>query len=82
MESLKIQRNMLEYIHRQKSRELWLKEGDQNTKYFHLSTIVRRKRNIIEVIRDGNNWIYGDRNIAEYFKPNLESIPNLTPHVG
>lgn len=68
MESLKIQRNRLESIHRQKSHELWRKEGNQNTKYFHLSTVVKGRRNRLEAIRDGNFWIHGDQNIAEYFK--------------
>ena len=36
----------------QKSRELWLKLGDRNTKFFHLSTIIRRKRNNIDAIKD------------------------------
>ncbi|XP_034211169.1 uncharacterized protein LOC117624139 [Prunus dulcis] len=32
----------------QKSRVKWLQEGDRNTKFFHISTIVRRRRNKIE----------------------------------
>ena len=42
----------IETLWRQKSRELWLKLSDRNTKFFHLSTIIRRKRNNIDAIRD------------------------------
>ena len=40
-----------EVLWKQKSRELWLKEGDRNTKIFHLSTIIRRRRNHIDAIK-------------------------------
>lgn len=32
----------------QKSRNTWLREGDQNTKFFHLSTVIIRRRNKLE----------------------------------
>ncbi|CAL2256143.1 unnamed protein product [Prunus armeniaca] len=36
---------------------IWLKEGDKNTKFFHLSTIVKRRRNKIEGLNDSDgNW--------------------------
>lgn len=42
----------------QKSREKWLMQGDRNTSYFHLTTIVRRRRNRIEGLLDDNHvWI-------------------------
>lgn len=36
----------------QKSRVDWLRDGDRNTSYFHLSTIARRWRNKISAIKD------------------------------
>ncbi|WCJ29110.1 LINE-1 retrotransposable element ORF2 protein [Euphorbia peplus] len=51
----------------QKSRKQWLTEGDRNTKYFHLSTIIRRKQNKIEAIQLNNgNWIYDLNNIRSH----------------
>nr|POE60828.1 hypothetical protein CFP56_39840 [Quercus suber] len=40
-----------EILWKQKSRELWLKEGNKNMKFFHLSTIIRRRHNSFNVIK-------------------------------
>ena len=54
---------------KQKSRELWLKEGDQNSKFFHLSTLIRRHRNFIaEIYLDNGHWIHSRDDIEAYFK--------------
>ena len=36
----------------QKSREKWIALGDRNTQYFHTSTIIRRRRNMIEMLKN------------------------------
>ncbi|XP_024164594.1 uncharacterized protein LOC112171680 [Rosa chinensis] len=42
---------------KQKSREKWVKEGDRNTKFFHLTTMIRRRRNKVDGLFDANgNW--------------------------
>ena len=76
-----------ETLWRQKSRELWLKLGDQNTHFFHLSTIIRRKRNSIDAIRDENgSWITNSNAIRmlflEHFKGLFkEESTNFPPHL-
>ncbi|XP_010513759.1 PREDICTED: uncharacterized protein LOC104789811 [Camelina sativa] len=42
----------------QKSREKWIVDGDRNTTFFHTSTIIRRRRNKIEMLKDDTGcWI-------------------------
>lgn len=42
----------------QRSRAKWLVDGDRNTRYYHLKTVQRRKRNKIVMLRDGNGqWL-------------------------
>lgn len=46
----------------------------QNSKFFHLSTIIKRHRNNINLIKDEGNWIQGDKEIAAYFKKQFDNI--------
>ena len=47
----------------QKSRINWLKEGDKNTKFFHLSTMVRRRYNKLEGLKDEEGRWQSDKDI-------------------
>jgi len=43
----------------QKSRVEAIKYGDRNTRFYHLSTIVRRHANRIEALQDTHgNWVW------------------------
>jgi hypothetical protein len=42
----------------QKSRSQWIKDGDRNTRYYHVKTVTRRRRNKIMMLRnEQNEWI-------------------------
>jgi len=43
-----------EEMWRQKSRAIWLQQGDQNTIFFHQHASHRRNKNAIWEIKDGN----------------------------
>eukprot|EP00253_Pinus_taeda_P026540 PITA_26540 len=47
---------------RLKSRQLWLREGDKNTSYFHKQATVRKARNTVSSIKDseGNSYTSQD----------------------
>ncbi|KAK3226778.1 hypothetical protein Dsin_006640 [Dipteronia sinensis] len=59
----------------QKSRNCWLKEGDRNTKFFHISTIIRRRRNKIKGFKkEDGNWI---RDIGKMKKETINYFLNF-----
>ena len=48
---------------RQKSRELWLKEGDKITSFFHRMANSHRRRNCIKKVRVNGNWVEDEDSI-------------------
>lgn len=62
----------------QRSRSMWLADGDRNTKYYHLQTVNRRRKNKILMLKDeGGNWIEDKNDIKKYvtcFHQNLFTI--------
>ena len=66
-----------EILWKQKSREVWLKEGDKNSKFFHLSTIIRRRRNSIDAVKnDSREWITDRREIQKHFVEKFKILFN------
>ena len=62
-------------VWRQKSRELWLKLGDKNSKFFHLSTIIHRRRNNIDAIKnEEGTWIHESGQIRDKFWENFINL--------
>uniref|UniRef100_A0A803Q9F4 Reverse transcriptase domain-containing protein n=1 Tax=Cannabis sativa TaxID=3483 RepID=A0A803Q9F4_CANSA len=73
-----------ESIWRQKSREMWLKLGDHNSKFFHASTIIRRRRNKIVTIKDNNNnWVRNEKRIGQIFNEFFSNLfESCNPIIG
>lgn len=67
---LKMERNLIlqqeEMLWLQKSRIEWLKSSDKNTRFFHTSTVVRRRRNMIQTLKDyDGNWVEGKEQLKD-----------------
>ena len=56
----------LEETHwRQHSRELWLREGDNNTGYFHRMVAAHRRSNHMDRIKIGGVWLNEEKDVRE-----------------
>ena len=67
--------NQEEEIWPLKSRVNWLVQGDRNTNFYHVSTLVRRKRNQILVIKDlVDECIFEERAIKKHIRNGFEGI--------
>ncbi|KAJ9682487.1 hypothetical protein PVL29_018413 [Vitis rotundifolia] len=50
---------------RQKSRELWLKEGDKNTRFFHKMANVHRRRSSMARVKINGVWLTNENEMRE-----------------
>jgi hypothetical protein len=56
-----------------KSRSQWIKDGDRNTRYYHVKTITRRRRNKILMLKnEQNDWVENEEDLKhmvnDYYK--------------
>ena len=57
---------LMEEVHwRQQSRELWLKEGDRNTGFFHRMANAHRRNNSLDRIMTNGEWLTEDQEVRE-----------------
>ena len=73
-----------EMMWQQRSRIEWLKEGDQNTKFFHSRAVWRARRNKIQKLQDDDgNWVTNKQDMGllatSYVKKIFEADPSLNP---
>ncbi|RVW37936.1 Transposon TX1 uncharacterized 149 kDa protein [Vitis vinifera] len=71
---------------RQKSREVWLREGDRNTGYFHKMANAHRRRNNVDRIKINGAWCIEENEIREgignAFKVMLSSSGDWRPSIS
>ncbi|XP_060968612.1 uncharacterized protein LOC115704452 [Cannabis sativa] len=73
----------LERIWKQKSRENWIHNGDGNTKFFHASTVIRRRRNTIDRVEKNGEWLLSREEIGNYFRENFMQVyESQNPSIG
>ena len=75
-----------ERLWRQRSRTLYLKDGDRNTKFFHCRATQRKRKNFIPGVRNhSNEWCTQKDQIAESFLKYFSELftsSNPDPLVG
>uniref|UniRef100_A0A803NFH1 Reverse transcriptase domain-containing protein n=1 Tax=Cannabis sativa TaxID=3483 RepID=A0A803NFH1_CANSA len=80
---------------KQRAKQFWLKEGDQNSNYFHKAASTRKSNNLISTLRDEHgNWVTWENGlpqvVANYFnvlftssntscQEIIDYVPNVVP---
>jgi hypothetical protein len=64
-----------ESLWRSKSKETWLQCRDLNTKYFHSSTLIRRRSNAVNFLKTSNGaWVSDRAEIGGTFVQHFSSM--------
>jgi hypothetical protein len=69
----------------QRSRSKWLKEGDANSRYFHMCINSRMRRNKMTALRTQHGWVDGPIQVREavvsYFRNHFDNVEWLHPNL-
>lgn len=68
--------HLKESILRQKSRQLWFKDRDKNSRYFHNTLKCRRRGNMITAFRGRNGFVEGVAAVKEELKGHFAKFFN------
>ena len=69
-----------EIFWKQKSRVMWLRAGDRNTRFFHAVTKAKRIKNTLHSIQDHNGVIHrGQKEVAQVAERYFQNIFTSTP---
>ena len=63
----------------QNSREVWLKEGDRNTGFFHKMANAHKRMNNVDKIRINGVWLSEENEIKEWL---VDVFRSLLPNLG
>lgn len=58
-----------------------MKEGDKNSKFFHASILIRRQKNSVLAIKDGDRWLHERAQIGDYFIKKFQDLYNSSPYI-
>uniref|UniRef100_A0A803PA88 DUF4283 domain-containing protein n=1 Tax=Cannabis sativa TaxID=3483 RepID=A0A803PA88_CANSA len=60
---------------KQRAKQFWLREGDQNSNYFHKAGSSRKKNNQIEQLKDAQgNWVTWESSLGEVMKDYFHNL--------
>lgn len=67
----------------QKSKVQWLNYGDRNTRLFHTSTLVRRRKTLNGSLQDGNGkWVEDSSELKEMARQYYSDLYTANPESG